>query len=468
MSGRRQAANSLPNACRRNTAYRPAAAARQATLPPLGRITGGSRRSGPGVRFGAVLLLLLAPLGLQAEPRSQARALASAPPGAIVLEAKNIPSLHGKSANRIHVLAARGGALSAIPFQVDRRDRRDRWVIREGPWPTRDDRPGVFDPNDAIIFLRRDLGTRVEAGPFPSSVRDWHEVRLGAHAAPDGFVYIGVGDAPPRPAPPLVRYDPSTDVVYAERYAVGFDAPLPSHIALVDALGDYGRNIISRSSFIGEVNFLGSLITLRRTQDDLEYKVRGYSPGVVRLTRRTRYWLSLPFGLRGKGRVDLLCYPDFVEGTARVKMKIPPRYVLADGWLRTSFDFLGFEDSRLLRAVASENDRSAGGGHGRPERWAALQLSNGRSLLLVTRLEGALQELGQRVYFSNVDASDGGRPTFGFLFSDLARLDVGTYHLSIFAVLLDTLDSDSIRSTAAFFLSPPSVTVTRVPNSTYG
>ena len=187
--------------------------------------------------------------------------------------------------------------------------------------------------------------------------------------------------------------------------------------------------------------------------------MRGHSPGVVRLTRRTRYWLPLPFGLRAKGRVDLLFYPDFVEGTARVRIKIAPRYVLGDGWVRTSFDFLDFGAAGLVHPAAAENGRlpKAGG----TERWAALQMPNERTLLLVTRLEGTLQRLDQQVHFSTAGR---GQPTFGFRFSNISALDTGTYHLSLFAVVLDGHDPASIRSAAAFFLSPPSVTVTPVRN----
>ena len=381
----------------------------------------------------------------------------SPPPGAIVIEAADLPFLDGKPEVSIHVFAVRGNGLAAIPFQIAARDRKDRWVIAQGSRPTQDDRPGVFDANDAVVFLRRDLGRKADALPFPPQVESRHEVRLGPAAAPDGFVYVGLGDTPPRAAAPLVRYDPAQDRIYAERYAVGFDAPLPSHVAFVDRLGEYGRNLISQSSFMGEVGFLGNLITVRRTQDDLDYQVRGHSPGAVRLTRRTRYWLSLPLGLRAKGRVDLLCYPDFVEGTARVRLKIAPRYVLADGWLRTAFDFLDFGDTGVVQPAAAENGRLAEGGE--TQRWAALQLPNGRTLLLATRLEGALQALDQQVYFSTADR---GRSTFGFRFSDFSALETGSYRLSLFAVVLDSHDPAVIRSTAAFFLSPPSVAVTPI------
>ena len=81
-------------------------------------------------------------------------------PGAIVLEGHSLPFLYRQSLSHIQVFAFHSAALTPIPFQIDERDRRGRWVIKAGPRPSRDDQPGRFDPNDAIIFLRRDGAAR--------------------------------------------------------------------------------------------------------------------------------------------------------------------------------------------------------------------------------------------------------------------------------------------------------------------
>ena len=374
-------------------------------------------------------------------------------PGAIVLEGHSLPFLYRQSLSHIQVFAFHSAALTPIPFQIDERDRRGRWVIKAGPRPSRDDQPGRFDPNDAIIFLRRDMGRRAPAAALPAG--GWHEVHLGSHQPPLGFVYIRVGTQASQPAQPFsVRYDPQQDHVYAERYSLAFDTPLPSHLAFVESPGDLGRNLISGVAVAAEVSFLGGLLNIRRTDKDLHARLYGYTQGPVRLIRRARYWFPLPFGLRARGRIDLIFYPDFVEGTALVKLKIPPRFVLADGEVSTYFNFLDFGQAQLLQA-----DRPPVGEEQSP-RWAALQLPTGQTLLLVMRLEGGLQKLTQRTYFSNAGPPHSGQPSFGFHFSNIARLDAGTYRLSAFGVLLETTDPQVIRSTAAFFLSPPRVSVT--------
>ena len=396
-------------------------------------------------------------------------------PGAILLEGKAIPFLHGQPLVAIQVFAFRSHTLTPIPFQIDERDRRGRWVITAGPRPSRDNKPDIFDANDALIFLSRDLGAQTAVDTFPQAPSVWHEIRLGPPTSPFGFVYIGLGEALARSdAPPRVRYMPDQDRVYTERYTLEFGAPLPTHLAFVSALGDFGQNTIAGIRIAGEIRFLDGLLRVRRTDQDLQSRLYGYRQGPVRIIRRAQYWFPLPFGLRATGRIDLIFYPDCVEGTALVKLKIPPRFVLADGELSVYFDFLNFSGARVLLASSASrqpgNSRMAQAQQAltqQPARWAALLLPTGQTLLLITRLEGKLQQLDQRVYFEDRTQpvggqSVGGQPAFGFHFSKLSRLDAGTYRLSIFGVLLNTTDSEDIQSAAAFFLSPPAVTVSRL------
>ena len=376
-------------------------------------------------------------------------------PGVIVLEGNDLPFLHQHTLSHIQLFAFRSAALTPIPFQIDARDRRGRWVIKTGPRPSQDDQPGRFDPNDAIVFLRRDMGKHAPAAALPAG--GWHEVRLGSDETPLGFVYIRVGVQSAQPTRPgLVRYDPQQDHVYAEGYSVAFDTPLPSHLAFVDSPGDLGQNLISHIGVDAEVDFLGGLLNIQRTDKDLHARLYGHTQGPVRVIRRARYWFPLPFGLRARGRIDLIFYPDFVEGTALVKLKIPPRFILADGEVSTYFNFLDFGQAQLLQA-----DRPPVGEE-QPPRWAALQLPTGQTLLLVMRLEGGLQQLDQQTYFSNAGPPHSGQPSFGFHFSNIARLAAGRYRLSAFGVLLETTDPEVIQSTAAFFLSPPRASVTPI------
>jgi hypothetical protein len=266
-----------------------------------------------------------------------------------------------------------------------------------------------------------------------------------------------------------------TDRVYAERYALEFHAPFPKHIAFVDKMGEFGENAVAGVHAVGDVRFLGGLLTLHRTDADIHAELLGYRNGPVRALRLARYWIPLPFGFHTTGRVDLLFYRDFVEGTALLKIAIPPKLILASGELRTYFDFLQQNGARVLleeSAVSEPVD-----GHmtpakrqlvGRSARWAALLLPEGRTVLFIVRLEGGLQRLEQQLYFDDETKTDknvGGRPLFGFQFTHVDRLQTGTHRLSVFACVLESVTPEEIRRTAQVFLSPPDVTVTQLHSS---
>ena len=403
----------------------------------------------------------------------------SSTPGVSVIEGRSAPFLLRRPLASLRAYVFRGGdAPVLIPFQLDERDRRERWVLHKGPRPNTDNIPEVFDENDALVIMNRDLGKRGELSRLPSGAVAWGEVRVGDAAKPLGFVYLGVFEQ----SPPLdfsetapARYEEATDRVYAERYTLEFKAPLPRHIAFVEKQGEFGENIVAGVHAVGEVRLLGGLFTLHKTDADIQAELLGYKNGPVRAIRRARYWIPLPLGFRTSGRVDLLFYGDFVEGTAMLKIGIPPSLVLAKGELQAYFDFLRQDGARVL--VEGESPSEPVNGHmtpakrvlaGRRAHWAALLLPDGRTIVFVVRLEGALQRIEQHLYFEDVAVPDelvGGRPLFGFQFTRIDRLKTGKHRLSVFAYALDSAEPETIHNVVNIFLSPPEVKIMQLPFS---
>ncbi len=396
-----------------------------------------------------LFILLCVPLHVSATA-------ASLFPAASVVEGHTARLLQGQAIANLSVFAFMGQTLRPIPFQVDERDHRDRWILDHGARLTGDDTPGFFDANDVLVFMNRDVGERGVPALSPSNATVWIEVRVGTDMNPVGFVYIGVFATPPAFQSPHIyaRYDTEADRVYAERYALAFGAPLPTHLAFVEQVGDFGTNVITGVHAIGDVRLLGGLLSLHRSDKDIRMEIVGSRSGPVRAVRRARYWIPLPLGFRAQGRFDLLFYRDFVEGTTTVNIKLPPRLVLADGELKTYFAFLHLPDAQpLLEGEQGENLTT---------RWAALPLPNGKAVLLVIRLEGALQRLGQQLYFENSPnghADGGGQTSFGFLFAHINRLTTGTHRLSVFAMVLESAGGEDIRRAVDAFLTPPLVSV---------
>ena len=397
-----------------------------------------------------------------------APAVPSPPPGVSLIEGRSAPFFHNRPVSAFRVYAFHDDRPQPVPFQIDERDERDRWILNHGPKAKHDSPAGMFDANDAIVVMNRDLGQRGDPSVLPDRASHWAEVRVGAETNPLGFVYVGV--FPPAQAPqfvtrPYARYDPATDRVYAERYALAFDAPLPTHFAPVERLGDFGTNTIAGIKAAADVRLLGGLLSFQRTHADLRSTLRSYQPGPVRAIRQARYRVPLPFGLRTSGKVNLIFYRDFVEGSALIKIKIPPRLVLADGEFRAYFDFLNLGGARLLlngaplgEAVNGSMTAAKRALNGRPARWAALLLPSGRTIVFIPRLGGALAKLDQRAYYAE-NTADHGLPHFGFQFYEIKRLESGAHRLSVFGLLLDSVDPDTVRRAAEIFLSPPQVEV---------
>ncbi len=399
-------------------------------------------------------------------------------PGVSLVDGRQTPLFLHQVLTSLRVYAFHDGTPVPISFQVDGRDRRGRWTLEWGKQSNADNPTREFDENDALVFMNRDLGQRGSLAQLPSGATLWGEVRVGSVNEPLGFVYVGVFPQPP----PLVcvecvsaRYDEANDRVYAERYALEFHAPLPTHIAFVEKMGEFGENVVAGVHGVVDVRFLGGLLTLHRTDADIRAELLGYRNGPVRTLRRARYWTPLPLGLHTTGQVDLLFYRDFVEGTALLKIKIPPKLILASGELQAYFDFLKQNGARVLLedgAVGEPVDGRMTPAKqqlaGRAARWAALLLPEGRTVLFIVRLEGVLQRLEQQLYFDDetkIDKGVGGRPLFGFQFTHVDQLQTGTHQLSVFACVLESVAPEDIRRTAQMFLSPPEVTVTPLRSS---
>jgi hypothetical protein len=394
-------------------------------------------------------------------------------PGVTLVEGPQAPFLQRQPVAAVRVYAFHEKTPVPIPFQIDERDHNERWVLDQGTSEDHGSSSGEFADNSVLVIMNRDLGSHADPTQLPTGATVWGEIRVGTEANPLGFAYVGVFAHSP---PPLAsaehvyaRYEPETERVYAERYALEFRGPFPTHVAFVDHLGAFGTNTVVGVRTSGDVRFIGGLLHLHRTDADIRVEPLGYRSGAVRVIRRGRYWVPLPLGFRTSGRVDLIFYRDFIEGVSFLKVKLSPRFVLADGELQTYFDFLDLRGARLL--VEDEPPSDPVDGHmtpakqalaGRPAHWAALLLPNGRTVLLIIRLEGVLRQLDPRVYFDDTGRADahlGGQPLFGFQFLRLKRLETGTHRLSVFASVLDGTTVEDVRQAAKIFLSPPTVSV---------
>ena len=63
--------------------------------------------------------------------------------------------------------AESGGILKPVPYQIDERRPDGDFAFPFGPRPSFDDDRGIFDDNDELVFMVKDVGGRVAESDFP-------------------------------------------------------------------------------------------------------------------------------------------------------------------------------------------------------------------------------------------------------------------------------------------------------------
>ena len=205
-----------------------------------------------------LLLIVLSTLPVKAYAADLSLKSSLPLPGITLIEGRLAPFFHGQPTSAFRVYAFHDAIPTPIPFQIDERDRRDRWILNHGPKGKQDIPAKQFDANDVLLFMNRDLGEQGDPLVIPDEAQVWAEVQIGNPHTPLGFVYVGLFT--PAAVPTLeeelyARYDPPTDRIYAERYALAFDAPLQGRGTGPDSTQTF-------NAFLGEPRTFG--VTLRK------------------------------------------------------------------------------------------------------------------------------------------------------------------------------------------------------------
>jgi hypothetical protein len=246
---------------------------------------------------------------------------------------------------RVGVVAARDGAVVPIPFQVDEREGR-RIAMTDGSEPSGDSKPGRLDPDDVLVFLPCDAGTRLDAGALARAVpglETWREVRLDDPI--DGglaFAYVVVAPAPPVAARRYVGYAP--DAVTTAAYRIAMVQALPEAFALSPG-GRPGPNLLDGLRLRAEATLLGGLGTVTLTERDARHALIAWRAGPVRVVRRSRHDVDLlGVGIHvSAGVANTAFYPLHVSGPGSLKLPISP------GLLFREIRAMGGVDLRDLR-----------------------------------------------------------------------------------------------------------------------
>jgi len=247
----------------------------------------------------------------------------------------------GSPIERLALLACQAAVCAPIPFQIDEHDPEGRWVLDHGTELNADTRPGLLAANDALLFMATDAGERVERadrlGPLPVLEIMISDPLAGSRH----WVYlVAFTGAAPRSSTSYVEYDPSTDRVRGDRVSLGFHQGLPNYLAIADASGTPGTNLLDRLKVRASATFLWGLIHFSRSEDDLSTQFVGWRQGPIRVIRCQRQWVRIGWGIRSPtfGSYTYF-YRDFAELPVGLRLNFPPTYFFGNIVVRVVLDF---------------------------------------------------------------------------------------------------------------------------------
>lgn len=385
-----------------------------------------------------VLFGLVAALGVgQRSPASIA-----APSWAVAnVAAADLGCVRGHREDEVTVLAC-DAVCTPIPWQLDERDADGRWALNGGPEPNRDEPSGVVDDDDVVLFMAADAGRRMRADERPDGATCMPALHV-IGAGFDGWVYAAIVPPPaPRSPARYVDYDPASDVVSGSRIALGFGAPTPRFMALRDAEGALGPNLLDRLKVRASARFFG-VIPLGRDEDDIEWVFEAWKVGPIRVIRRERQWVRLGWRLRTPiFQTETLVYRDTIELPVRLRLNFPPTYFFSAIEVQAVLDFRQLRGWRLVAPGAPSSP--VGGGPAWTERradWLALEGPDA-TFILRLRLGETLSSLRTDVLWRENDGGeepegvDGERPAVGFRLTEWGEVEAGHHGFAAVAYAL--------------------------------
>ena len=217
------------------------------------------------------------------------------PYATVELPAGRLDRVGNPPLGHLGLTAIRDGRLAPIPFQID--ERRGRKIaLPDGPEPTDDDKPGVLDADDLVVFMACDVGPQAPPAALVAYAT-WREIRIEDpldHTT--GYAYLVVADHPPVSDRSYVQYDAATDLVSTARYRVGLVHALPVYMGL-SLDGPLGPNVLDGLRLRAEATLLAGLVHWTLNEQQARNELIAWKTGPVRVVRRSRHHVRLGLGI---------------------------------------------------------------------------------------------------------------------------------------------------------------------------
>ena len=299
----------------------------------------------------------------------------------VIITGQELQSVLGSEIGKIRLFAFEGVEKRVIPFQIDERDSAGNWVwdrVIGRPDTTFENDPGqtstpmmvqqhvhrhddedpagseLFDANDMLVFLARDMGDRRADLPEELHGNTVLEIEvLDPLDGARGWVYLAsfAGDPPPLSAVRYLQHFHKQRRIQTPNYGFSYS---DIHVACLDDLRIKGFPVVDRINIRGKVDIQFGFIkdTIEFGEEDIHGYIEGIIEGPVRVIKRNVVHLDIVFVVRTPDTVcEHFYYPDY----AKVPLCLPIRFPVtkASVLLLTKLN-----ESNIQRTLIGEMDGS--------------------------------------------------------------------------------------------------------------
>lgn len=255
----------------------------------------------------------------------------SSPYYPVVLKGKDLPPLLKTPLGKIALWALGDGGFKPIPFQIDRRDAKGRFQIPVTEKEVAREAEHGLDLGDELVFMVRDLGTKVETLPGDLVFHGATEIeivdpetdqRRWAYAIVSGKEPLG------KSTDDYVSYSQEDDWVESDTYRIGFSRKTPFVIDTLKWKDPKDSQLSPDIADIMKAKHTGRFlhkIDFERTHEDSESILIAVKDGPVRVIRTTENRARIIMQFRtAKIYIDSIHYANafFMDSWVDIPFKI--------------------------------------------------------------------------------------------------------------------------------------------------
>lgn len=234
----------------------------------------------------------------------------------LVITGKSLPGLMGKPVNRISLFKWNGVTLEQIPFQIDQRDEKNRYVLPDTDNAGRVSDASHFDNNDELTLLPKDAGERMALLPGNLGQDALMEMELkNSKSTGSRWLYVksDISHAMTS-ARTYIHYSAALNTVGTDGFEIGFSSATPFLIDRLrwrtDSADGWSLDVVDTMK-IRHTGKLFGFIDFERNATDYHSRLVAIKQGPIRIIRRTENQVSMFWKLKSPSvLVDYVITPD--------------------------------------------------------------------------------------------------------------------------------------------------------------